>query len=80
MIGEIGQTGSPVDAGSGTNNISALSPTPTSPSTFKLTDGWYVFIACTGGIVLANTRFGPVAFGILSLALLYQTSLLLQGK
>lgn len=48
--------------------------------TFKMTDGWYVFIACVGGVLVADTRFGPVAAGILTLALIYQTNLLIQGK
>jgi hypothetical protein len=52
----------------------------TSPSTFKMTDGWYVAIACGFGIVTANTRIAPVSFGILGLALIYQLTLLVQGK
>lgn len=53
---------------------------PVETSTFKMTDGWYVAIACVGGIAVANTRLGPVAFGILTLALIYQLTLLIQGK
>ncbi len=53
---------------------------PVSPSTFKMTDGWYVAIACISGVMVANTRVGPIAFGILTIALIYQTNLLLQGK
>ncbi len=48
--------------------------------TFKMTDGWYVFIACIGGVLVADTRFGPIAAGILTIALIFQTNLLLQGK
>lgn len=46
----------------------------------KLTSGWYVFIAITGGVMLGGTPLAPVVFGVLSLALIYQTSLLLEGK
>ncbi len=48
--------------------------------TFKMTDGWYVFIACIGGVLVADTRVGPVVAGILTIALIYQTNLLIQGK
>lgn len=53
---------------------------PSSSSKFVMTDGWYVAIACIGGVMVANTRFGPVAFGILTLALIFQLTLLLEGK
>lgn len=53
---------------------------PSSKSKFVMTDGWYVAIACIGGTMVANTRFGPVAFGILTLALIFQLTLLLEGK
>lgn len=62
---------------SSSNNIVGAK---SSKSTFVMTDGWYVAIACIGGVLVANTKFGGVAFGILTLALIYQTSLLLQGK
>lgn len=47
---------------------------------FYFTDGTYVAIACAAGVVLADTRVGPLVFGILTLALIYQTTLLVQGK
>jgi len=53
---------------------------PVETNTFKMTDGWYVALACITGIAVANTRFGPVAFGVLTLALIYQLTLLIQGK
>lgn len=57
-----------------------LTPAVTYDSNFKLTDGWYVTIACVGGVLLADTRFGFVAFSLLGLALIYQLTLLVQGK
>jgi hypothetical protein len=53
---------------------------PVGPSTFVMTNGWYVAIACVTGVMVANTKFGPFAFGILTVALIFQTNLLLQGK
>lgn len=44
------------------------------------TEGWYVAMACIGGVLVADTRFGPIAFGILTVALIFQLTLLLQGK
>ena len=53
---------------------------PAIPSTFVMTDGWYIAIACVSGVALANTRIGPLVFGILSVGLIFQLTLLLQGK
>ena len=79
----------------GGNNVpgDANSTTPTSPSTtdtttgpatstgnFHMTDGWYVALACIGSVMVADTRVGPIAFGILTLAFIYQLTLLLEGK
>jgi hypothetical protein len=58
----------------------SASGAPTSRPTFYWTDGTYVAIACVAGLVFADTRVGPLIFGILSLALIYQTTLLIQGK
>jgi hypothetical protein len=44
------------------------------------TDGWYVALGCTAGILSANTRFGKLIFGVLTVALLYQVSQWIQGK
>lgn len=72
-----GPGGSATNAAPGNNTQGA----PTSePSNFHLTDGWYVAIACIGGTLVADTKFGPIAFGILSIALIYQLNLLLQHK
>jgi hypothetical protein len=49
-------------------------------STFVLTDGWYVFLAVVLGILTANTRVGPITAGILTIGLIYQSTLLLEGK
>jgi hypothetical protein len=49
-------------------------------SGFQWTEGWWVTLACLTGVATANTRFGPVVFGVLTIALIFQTSLLLQGK
>lgn len=62
-----------------TTTSTAVGP-KTSTSNFKMTDGWYVALACVGSVMVANTRFGPIAFGILTIALIYQTTLLLEGK
>lgn len=53
---------------------------PSNPSKFVMTDGWYVALACGAGIATANTRIGPLVFGVLTIALIYQVTLLLQGK
>lgn len=53
---------------------------PSSNGPFVFTDGWYVAIACIGSVMVADTKAGPVAFGILTIALIFQLTLLLQGK
>jgi hypothetical protein len=76
------------DTTSGSSTIYSPLPTgtladqgaPASQSSFVPTDGWYVFIACIGGVLVADTRAGPLAFGILTVALIYQLQLLLRGK
>ena len=76
--GDVGQFSStPTPSSSSTGDTTGA---PSGKSTFVMTDGWYVAIACIGGIMLANTRIGPLVFGVLSIALLYQVTLLLQGK
>jgi hypothetical protein len=42
--------------------------------------GYWVAIGCLGSILLANTPVAPFALGIIGVALIYQTNLLLQGK
>lgn len=83
VFGSVGQgsatgtdTGLPVPA----QTAAAGLPLNAGSSGFVATQGWYI----TGGIVvsvmLANTKAGPFLLGILGLALIYQTGLLLQGK
>jgi hypothetical protein len=55
-------------------------PGPNIGSSFFMTDGWYMAIAVATGILTANTRVGPAVFGILSIALIYQLTLTLEGK
>ena len=38
----------------------------------KVTYGWWVFIGCTGAILLAGTPVAPFVFGIMTIASLYQ--------
>ena len=63
-----------------TANTTNPTPPDTHNSKFVWTEGWYVTIACVGGVLVANTRLGPFAFGILTIALIFQTTLLLEGK
>jgi hypothetical protein len=70
------------------NALTPLDPTATkqaatgsaSTSEFKITAGWYVAIGCIGGIALANTPVGPLATGLLAIALLYQVTNLIEGN
>ena len=62
-------------------SLGTIGAAPSNPTgSFYMTDGWYVAIACAGSIMVANTRFGPIAYGILTVAMIYQLTLLLQGK
>lgn len=72
---------------SGSGNIPALSgvlgsagTVSTSTGGFVMTDGWYVTLACAFGIVTADTKIGPIVLGILTVGLIYQLTLLVQGK
>jgi len=81
-MGSTASTG-PVNTskGNGTGTSTDTTGAPTSePHAFYWTDGWYVAIACGGGILLANTRVGPLWYGVLGIALIYQLNLLLQHK
>ena len=42
--------------------------------------GLFVGVALIGGILLSGTPAAPLALGILSVGLIYQLQLLLQGK
>lgn len=63
-----------------TAQTSSAGGAPSNPSSFKLTDGGYVAIACLSGLILADTRVGPLIGGILGIALIYQLTLLVQHK
>jgi hypothetical protein len=71
---------------SGSGNIPSISGslgsagTVMEGSTFQMTDGWYITIACVFGIVTADTKIGPLVLGILTVGLIYQLTLLVQGK
>lgn len=45
-----------------------------------VTSGWWVVVGMTGAILLSGTAVAPIALGIMSIALIYQTSLLLQKR
>lgn len=66
------------------NNQAAEPPIGTnlsnSTSTGLKTQGWYLAAAIGVSIALGNTPVGPLCFGVLTVALIYQTSLLLQHK
>lgn len=62
---------------------SSITPgsTPTTVGgTFVMTDGWYVAIACVLGVMTADTKAGALVAGVLTVALIYQLTLLLEGK
>ena len=65
-------------------NDSATSNTTNSTvpayGTFRFTDGGYVTIACIFGIATADTKIGPLVLGVLTIGLIYQLTLLIQGK
>jgi len=52
----------------------------TNPVTSKipLTAGWWVFIGCTGCILLSATPVGPFLTGVIVLAFLYQLRAVVQ--
>lgn len=47
---------------------------------FNAGSGWWVAVAGFTGIAVADTVVGPLALGVLSVALIYQLGLMLQGK
>jgi hypothetical protein len=47
---------------------------------FAAGSGYWVSIGCLAAIFLANTPVAPFAMGIIGVALIYQTNLMLQGK
>ncbi len=53
---------------------------PSSGSSHSRNSGWYVMGACAVGIMFSGTKAAPVIFGILTVALIYQLTNLLEGK
>lgn len=66
----------------GLNTTSVANDTSNTPAygTFRFTDGGYVAIACIFGIATADTKIGPLVLGVLTIGLIYQLTLLIQGK
>jgi len=68
-------------AGSGqTQSTTSTSSVSLPKSTGFNSQGWYIFGGVAVGTMLGNTRAAPFIFGILTIALLYQTRLMLEGK
>lgn len=42
--------------------------------------GWAVAVACIGGVLLSSTPAGPYVLGVLGIALIYQTGLMIKGQ
>jgi hypothetical protein len=96
MIGDITDANEPAATASGSTAFSSTSSgitairndlgtnttvgAPSSTGKFVWTDGWYVAIACTFGVITADTKIGPLVSGILTVGLIYQLTLLIQGK
>ncbi len=59
---------------------STTAPADPATGTFRFTDGGYVAIACVFGIATADTKIGPLVLGVLTIGLIYQLTLLIQGK
>lgn len=76
---DTGQTpGANITPGTGGTVSSTGQILPSGP--FRWSTGWYVVFGVTAGIFLSNTRIAPLALGILTVGLLYQINLLIQGK
>ena len=83
---ELAVANPPVSTGSGITALKSDSATSTTNSavpaygTFRFTDGGYVTIACIFGVATADTKIGPLVLGVLTIGLIYQLTLLIQGK
>lgn len=67
-----------------TTNVSAVG-NPAAPVTpvstgLNLTTGWYVFFGLAFGVLTSGTQAAPISLGILTVALLYQITQLVEGK
>lgn len=60
--------------------LGAAGSTPIAPTSSAKSSGWYIFIGCSVGLILSNTKAAPIALGILGIALIYQLNNLLLGK
>ena len=57
-----------------------MSAPNTGPLNLPGSQGLWVGVALVGGISVSGTRVAPVAFGLLSVALIYQLQQLLSGN
>ena len=78
-IGPVSPSG-PVTGPVGPNGINAANQLAQTSKTNLNTSGWYMFAAISGGILLGGTPVAPLVLGILTIALIYQTGLALEGK
>lgn len=62
----------------------SISGPPVGPTSlgqkFAAGSGYWVAIGVIGSMLIAGTRVAPLVLGILSVALIYQTGLMIQGK
>lgn len=59
--------------------LSGVLPAGESAPGLKLTTGWYVFIGLAFGVLTSETQFAPISLGLLSVALLYQITQMIEG-
>jgi sorbitol-specific phosphotransferase system component IIC len=72
------QVNAPTDTAASLNTVAGNLNSPT--RAFNFTDGWYVFFGVATGILVSGTQIAPIALGLLTVALLYQINLLIEGK
>lgn len=68
------------DTGGETGSPTSLASAPQTGTDNSKVGGGLVFGACIVGILVSNTQAGPIALGILSVALIFQLNQLLTGK
>ena len=79
-------TGDSANSGiAGLKNAGVQANTPSNTvdvpnSVFVMTDGWYLGIWCGFALLTASTRAAAVTTGITIIAIIYQLTLLLEGK
>ncbi len=69
----------PPDSGSLINAPTSVTPVTASSKGFQ-SDGWYLFGAIVVSTGLGGTKAAPIVFGILTVALIYQFGLMIEGK